>query len=211
MKHVIIAAAAALFAGAAAAQTPTTTPTATAADSARPISIDDAVRLAQRNSPTVVQATGSVRNANASVRASYGALLPSLSISSGITRTGGARSGTTGTLENTVVPWQFSNGVSLGATIFNGGKNIFDIGAAKASVGAAEANEVASGFTVALNVKQQYYNVLAARESEAAARVQLQQAQEQLKQAAAKVSAGTATKSIRCAAWCRWATRSSRC
>src|SRR3712207_7473297 len=46
---------------------------------------------------------------------------------------------------------------------------------------AAEAGSVTQRYTVALNVSQQYFNALAARESEAAARAQLEQAEQQLR------------------------------
>ena len=50
-------------------------------------------------------------------------------------------------------------------------------------------------FDAELSVKQQYYAALAARESEAAAKAQLEQAEQQLKASAARVAAGVATKS----------------
>jgi outer membrane protein len=62
-------------------------------------------------------------------------------------------------------------------------------------VNAAEANEVAQNFQIALLVKQQFFAALAARESEAAAQSQLQEAQQQLAAATAKLHAQTATKS----------------
>jgi outer membrane protein len=65
----------------------------------------------------------------------------------------------------------------------------------RADVGAAEANDVAQQFNVALQVKTQYYSILAARESEAAARAQFEQAQEQLKASIARTRAGVATLS----------------
>ena len=79
--------------------------------------------------------------------------------------------------------------------MFDGGRRFYDLGAARASVDAAEANYVTQRFNVALNVKQQYYNVLAARESESAALAQLEQAEQQLRSATARVTAGVATKS----------------
>ncbi|MEN9509278.1 MAG: hypothetical protein RLZZ621_1841, partial [Gemmatimonadota bacterium] len=50
-------------------------------------------------------------------------------------------------------------------------------------------------FDAALQAKQQYYAALAARESEAAARAQLEQAEQQLKASTARYTAGVATKS----------------
>jgi outer membrane protein len=50
-------------------------------------------------------------------------------------------------------------------------------------------------FQISLDVKQAYYDGLAARESEAAARSQLEQAQLQMRTATARMAAGAATKS----------------
>jgi len=66
---------------------------------------------------------------------------------------------------------------------------------ARANVDAAEATEVSQSFAIARDVKQQYFAVLAAREQQAAAKVQLEQAQQQLRAAVARVAAGAATMS----------------
>ena len=48
---------------------------------ARPISLEEAVRLAQQNAPSTVQARGQVRSSDAAVRSAYGAFMPSLNAS----------------------------------------------------------------------------------------------------------------------------------
>jgi outer membrane protein len=92
-------------------------------------------------------------------------------------------------------PWSYSTGLSSSLELFDGGRRFADLRARKADVDAAEANEVSQRFNIALDVKREYANVLAARESEAAARAQLEQAQAQLNAAVAKVRAGAATMS----------------
>ena len=67
--------------------------------------------------------------------------------------------------------------------------------ARKADLDAAEANDVSQRFNIALDVKREYANVLAARESEAAAKAQLEPADAQLRAAVARVRAGAATMS----------------
>jgi outer membrane protein len=79
--------------------------------------------------------------------------------------------------------------------LFDGGRNWSEINRSKADVRAAEASEVAQRFDVSLQVKTQYYAILAARESESAAQSQLDLAQQQLRAASAKVQAGAATLS----------------
>ncbi|MEJ7810393.1 MAG: TolC family protein [Gemmatimonadaceae bacterium] len=179
---------------------PTTTPPPTE-DNARPITLAEAVQLAQRNAPAAVQARGTERTSRAAVRSAYASFIPSLSVSAGSTRqfTGEGdrtrinQNGETITLPSQ--PWSYNTGLSFNTELFDGGRRFYNIGTVKANVDAAEANEVTQLFRVSLDVSQQFYNVLAARESEAAARAQLEQAQQQLSAANARVSAGVATKS----------------
>lgn len=169
---------------------------------ARPISLDEAVRLAQRNAPAAVQARGQERASRAGVTSAYAAFIPNLSVSMGGVRqfTGeGSRTrfnAQTGATEVVPAePWTYSNGLSLNVDLFDGGRRFADLRTARANVGAAEAAEIGNRFAVALDVQQQYYAVLAARESEAAARAQLAEAEQALRAATARVAAGAATKS----------------
>ena len=167
----------------------------------RPITLDEAIRLAQRNAPAAVQARGQERTSRASVSSAYSAFIPSVSVSAGSVRQYTApnqRTRISSTGEQVFIPtqnWSYNTGLNFNVDLFDGGRRFFNIGAARANVSAAEANEVAQAFSVALAVSQQFFNVLAARESEAAARAQLEQAQQQLKAATARVKAGVATKS----------------
>ncbi len=168
-----------------------------AADSgARPISLTEAIALAQRNAPAAVQARGQIRTSAAAVRSAYGTFLPSLNLTVGNTRQAGERFDA---LRDQVVgattTWQYNDGLNASMTLFNGGKQFFDLGGARANASAAGANEVSQRFTIALAVKQQYFNILAARESGTAAQSALEQADQQLRSAAAKTRAGAATRS----------------
>lgn len=163
---------------------------------ARPITLDEAVRLAQRNAPSAVQAAGAIRTNAAAVRTAYLAFIPSVNLSTGASKQSGDRFNSQGQLVPfTGADWQYSSGLTANLTLFDGGSRFYDLRGAKANLAASEANETLQQYNVALSVKQQYYAVLAARESEAAAKAQLEQAQEQLKTASAKVAAGAATKS----------------
>ena len=176
-------------------QADTTRPIA-ADTTARPISLDEAVRLAQRNAPAAVQARGQMRTGRAGVRSAYLAFIPNVNLSVGSTRQAGDRFDP---VRDEVVSgettWQYGDGYNLNVTLFDGGRRLFDIGSARATARAAEANELTQRFTVALDVKREYYNVLAARESESAAAAQLEQADQQLRAASARVMAGVATRS----------------
>jgi outer membrane protein len=170
-------------------------PAVRSSDSLHPISLDEAVRLAQRNAPSAVQARGQVRTSNSAVRSAYGAFLPNVSFSIGQSKSRGQRLGQEGRLVDYVNDAQYTTGISSTLTLFEGGRRFAELAQSRAEVGAAEANEVAQQFDIALQVKREYYNILAARESEAAARAQLEQAEQQLRAASARVRAGAATLS----------------
>jgi outer membrane protein len=85
--------------------------------------------------------------------------------------------------------------MSANVTLFAGGKRIFDLRQAHAQSDAADVGLVEQTYTVRLNVQQQYFNALAAIESDAAARAQLDQAQQQYKASIIRVHALTATRS----------------
>lgn len=163
---------------------------------ATPISLTEAIRLAQQNSITTVQARGSIRTSEVAVKQSYGAFLPSFSLSAGTQRQSGDRFDTQGNLVPfTGNPTSYSAGLQSSLQLFDGGRRFFDVKRSKADVDAAEAGETASRFQVALQVKQQYYNILAARESQSAAQAQIQQAEQQLRASSLRLRAGAATVS----------------
>lgn len=171
-------------------------PITLAAQDARPISLDEAVRLAQRNAPATVQARNALRTNAATVRSRYAAFLPSLSFGAGVSKQEGTRFIPD---QNLVVandqPWRGSHRFNSNLELFDGGRRYFELQSARANVDAAEATEISQTFNVALQVKQQYYAVLAAREQRAAAEKQLEQAQQQLRASTARVQAGAATRS----------------
>ena len=171
-------------------------PSLLAGDSLRPISLEEAVSLAQRTNPSAIQARGQLRAASSGVRSAYGAFLPSLSYSMGRNTQSGQRFDN---IRNQVVtvtnPSSYSAGLSSSIELFDGGRRFAELRGARADVDAAEANEVTQRYGIALQVKQQYANILAARESESAARAQLEQAEAQMRAAVARVQAGAATMS----------------
>jgi outer membrane protein len=165
----------------------------------RPITEVEAVEMAQKNDPNVIRAEGSVRNSRADVRTSYGAFLPSVSVSAGAARQLPAGQRTiflNGQEVNLPAqPWSSNIGLSANVDVFTGGARFFELRQAKALLEGARYGEVASRFDAILNVRQQFYNVLASREAQDAAAAQLEQAQQQLKVASARTRAKVATRS----------------
>jgi outer membrane protein len=166
----------------------------------RAITLAEAVELAQHNSPDVVGARGRTRSSEAETRSSYAAFLPNLTFSAGATRQLPAESDRTRIDNGQIVtipdaPWSFSTGLGASLQLFDGGRRLFELRQAKAGLHAAEAEEHARQFGAALDAKREYFNVLAARESEAAARAQLDQAEQQFRASVLRVRAGSATRS----------------
>lgn len=180
-----------------------TTPTvtnrvgATGDDGARPVSLTEAVQEAQRNLPAAIAARNQERSAAASTRAAKGALIPNLTIGTSTTYTDGT---TINNFDGSLTklsgnPYQYGNSMSLTADLFDGGRRFSEIKRNSFVSEAANVAVLTSRYDAALQAKQQFYAALAARESEAAARAQLEQAEQQLKASIARLSAGVITKS----------------
>jgi len=173
---------------------------AMSSDGARPITLDDAVRLAQRNAPAAVQARGQERQSRANVRGAYAAFIPNITASLGRQQQFlgdgvGTRTNAAGERVELANDPTYNSGLAFSVDLFDGGRRFYELSAARAGVGAADATALAQQFTVALSVNEQYFNALAARESQAAARAQLEQAQQQFRASVARVAAGVATMS----------------
>jgi outer membrane protein len=165
---------------------------AMAQDAPRPISLDEAVRMAQRNAPASVQALGQVRNSRAATTSALAQFLPRLSVSAGVGRSDGAvfRQGAF----DPYTGWNQGRGYSAGILLFDGGQRWFGYRAASTSLEAARENEVAQSFATGLQVKQQYYAALAGQESRAAAERQLEQANQQMLTSTTRVAMGAVAK-----------------
>ncbi len=180
-----------LMAAAIAASTPDSVP--------RPITLDEAIALARQNAPQVIQARGATTTSQAAVRAAYSAFIPSVSVSANGVRQFPSQGGTRYVGGQVITlpgePWSFGAGLSANVDLFRGGDRIFALKAAQARATAATANETIQEYDAIFAVKEQFFNVQAARESEAAARAQLEQAQHQLRLSAAQYAAGIVTRS----------------
>jgi outer membrane protein len=159
----------------------------------KPVSLQEALAMAQQNAPAAVQARGAIENAENTVSTTRYQLFPTLSASMGHSRgSGQTNDPTTGQIVTRVNRPNYSDGLSLSYTLFDGGKRIYDLRARKADLAAAEIAEDATTFNLSLQVKQQYFAILAAREAEAAAKLALDLANQQLDASTARVRAGAA-------------------
>lgn len=166
-------------------------------DGARPVTLQEAIDLALKNSPAAVQAQGLDRNADAARRQAVFAYVPTLNLTAGSGRTQGTTinnfNGQLTSLSGN--PWSYSNGLGMNLELFDGGRRQSEIRRIRATADVADVTAVTARFDAQLQVKQQFYAALAARESAAAAKAQLEQAEQQLKASSARVAAGVATKS----------------
>lgn len=160
---------------------------------ARYISLEEAIRLAQVNSPAAVQARNNIRTRSMAVRGAYMDFLPTLSANLGLSRPLDRIDPNEDDDDPGKRYWQHTSSISASMTLFEPAR-IYAVGQAKLQLESAEASERSQRYNTSLQVKQQFFNALNARESEAAARAALATADQSYKAATARVRAGSAIR-----------------
>ena len=87
---------------------------ASALGDARPISLDEAIRLAQQNQPATVQARNALRTGESSIRQTLLGYLPSLSVGQSASQRGGTQLVQGVPLPRTGNPWSYGRSLSFG-------------------------------------------------------------------------------------------------
>jgi outer membrane protein len=159
------------------------------------VSLDDAVERALRSNPQMVQAETGVRSATMGTRQAFANFLPSLSLSSGVSRSSSERFDPATNLRVTGQSDSYSAGLSSSLDLFSGGRNIAAVRSARASEDAAEASLVARQFAVAVTAKRAFFNVLRAEDLIGLTDERIRQAEENLDAAERRLQAGRATRS----------------
>lgn len=174
-----------------------TTPTAAQQEDAAGavIALEEAVARSLNRSPAMAQATQQVESAVSGLRASYGAFLPSVSASSGVSLRSTERfdPGTDRIVSGSSD--SYNVGVSAGYQLFAGGRRFAELDRSEADLSAAEARRVDQRFQVALQTKQLFYSALRQSELFEVARSRLGQAEESLEMARRQAAVGLATTS----------------
>ena len=163
-----------------------------AAQETRRVTLQEALRLAADNSPTMVTARQDVRVARAQERQTLGAFLPNLNTTGNESytpvridaTTGGAASAGSGT------PYNQRYGFSASLDLFTGFRRGANRSAASATTDLREATRVRQEYAVALSTKQAFFNALAAMELVAVAETRLRRAAEQLNLVSEKLRLG---------------------
>ena len=173
-----------------------TASTVLAQDQRPVVTLEEAIRLAEQVTPNVIQAQGTVRNADAQLRAARGQYFPSLTANSNAQRSFSEfqaqnSSGQISSGSNTNV----SMGVSASVDLFTGFRRGADIRAARATGDAADASLIDARFQSELNTTQEFFNALYAAQLVGVREAGVRRAEEQLKIAVAKLASGSATRS----------------
>lgn len=171
-----------------------------AAAQERSISLPEAIRLAERVQPSVVRATGDVATAAAQRRNTWGAYLPSLSVSSSASdffSEGASRiDPVTGQLlSGNTTNRSINTSLQASLDLFTGFRRGAERRAARANQSAADASLVDARFQQALATTNQFFDALAAKQLVGVREASQRRAEEQLKVALAKLRAGSATRS----------------
>ena len=160
------------------------------------VTLDEAIELALRVQPAVVQARGAVTSAQNGKREAIGAWLPTLSTSGNWGLASNSRyNAATGTFVSSDRQDSYSGSLSASLTIFDGFQRAATSRSASATLASADAKLTNQQFQVTLQVKQTFFNALAASELLRVSATQIQRAEEQLKVAHEKLAAGSATRS----------------
>jgi len=168
--------------GALAAQAPTVT-------------LADAIELALRVQPAVVQARGALRSAGAANREVLGSWLPRLNANSSLSRNQTTTRVNSDGIQFSSPPYNYNAGWSASIDLFDGFRRFAENRSADADYESADANLTNQQFQVTLQVKQAFFNALAADELLRVSDTRIRRAEEQLKVAKEKLAAGSATRS----------------
>ena len=164
------------------------------------VTLEEAIALANRVQPSVVQAQTAIRNAQAQKKVTLGNWLPNLNASSGAGYFYAEGSGrvdpNTGQFIGANTETETVNlGLSTSWDVFTGFRRGNDSKAAKAGVVAAEASFANASYQQRFNTTIQFFTALAGREIVSVREQSVKRAEEQLKAAVVRLHAGTATRS----------------
>lgn len=162
----------------------------------RSLTLDEAIELALESHPQVVAARGEVVIEGAHQREAVGRWLPSVSASSGMSKSSSTRyNSITGQNVTASSPFSYSAGLNASFVVFDGMRRIHEGRAADANSARAEASLVDRRFQVTLQTKQAFYDVVYAAELEGQAGRQVQRARQQLDLSRDRLAAGTVIRS----------------
>jgi TolC family type I secretion outer membrane protein len=174
-------------------QTPEAAPVGAAQEMV--VTLEQAVELAQRASPTLAQRLGTVRTAESAERVQLGSFLPSLSLSSSASLSSSERFDPDLGTSVSNASDSYSAGVSSSIDLFTAGRRGAQLRQARANTDVAEAAVVQQQFAVALQAKQTFFNVLRADELIHLSEARVVRAEQALDAAERRMAVGSGTRS----------------
>lgn len=162
----------------------------------RTVTLEEAITLALRAQPAIVQAQGDLSVAYASRREAIGSYLPNLTFSSGISQNSPNRWNPQ--TQQYIIGQRsvsYSTGLSASLQIFDGFSRWAQVKATRATVGSADAALTNQRFQVVLQTKQAFFNAVAAAELVRVTQTQVQRSEQQLRISKDKLAAGSAIRS----------------
>lgn len=163
------------------------------------VTLGEAIRLAERHQPRVVQALGVTRSSDARIRTAKGAFLPNLNVNANGSQSYSENQridNSTGiVLESGSVSKSVYTSVSTSVDLFSGFRRTSELSSARAAGTAADASLVDVRFQQSLQTTNQFFDALSARRLLVVRELSLRRAEEQLATSIARLAAGAATRS----------------
>jgi len=162
----------------------------------RTVTLEEAIVLALRSQPAIIQAQGDLDVAYAGKREAIGNYLPSVNFSSGLSQSSTNRvEATSQQLVTRPQLVSYSTGLNASLLVFDGFSRLAQTKAAGATTASADAALTNQRFQVILQTKQAFFNALAAAELVKVTETQVARAEQQLKISKDKLAAGSAIRS----------------
>ncbi len=174
--------------------TPQPAPAAQMTPPSRGVTLEEALRLARQNNPSMVQAQQNLRVANFGVTQAWGAWLPTISGSGRASRNSSQRVNQFGIPQSSSNTDNSSFGLSANLNLFTGFARGANRRAAEANADANQAALVGQDYATALATKQAFFNALATQELVGVAQSNLRRSDEQLKLISEKLRLGATTR-----------------
>jgi len=165
------------------------------AQAPRSVTLAEALQLALRGQPAMVQARQNVRVADAGERQALGAFLPSLNFSSSSTYSPRRIDATTGGTRQVPSPYNSSFGFNASWDVFTGFRRGAQRSQAIATGDQREAALLGQQFSTVLATKQAFFTALANAELVGVQQTSLRLADEQLKLTSERLRLGATTRS----------------
>lgn len=160
------------------------------------ITLEEAVDRAVATSPVMVQRRGAIQTANSAHRVAWGDFIPSLSFSSGASKSSSTRfNSETQTSVTTAASNSYNARLSASVDLFTGGRRLAQLAQTEAQNELAEVALLEQQFNVVLQAKTAFFDVLRNDDLVRVAEERIARAQQSLSAAVRRLQVGSATRS----------------